>query len=41
MKADNMLAIHKLRLSQFTPLVKGRIREVTAMRAMTVLFLGQ
>jgi hypothetical protein len=36
-----MLAIYKPRLSQFTPLVKGRSREVTAMRAIIVLSIGR
>jgi hypothetical protein len=40
-KADSMLAIHKARPNQFTSLVKGRSREVTAIKARRVLFIRQ
>jgi hypothetical protein len=40
-KADSMLTIHKERLSQFTLLVKGRSRDMTAIRATMVLLRGQ
>ena len=40
-KAEIMLAIHRARLSQFTSLVKGRSKDVTAIKAMMVLLIMQ